>query len=61
MQGFAADIQDQTKENGDFRHILDTCSNLQLAVMSLKPGEDIGAQTHATHDQFFRIPTLPPV
>jgi mannose-6-phosphate isomerase-like protein (cupin superfamily) len=23
--------------------------------MSLKPGQDIGAETHATHDQFFRL------
>jgi mannose-6-phosphate isomerase-like protein (cupin superfamily) len=24
-------------------------------LMSLKPGQDIGAETHATHDQFFRV------
>jgi mannose-6-phosphate isomerase-like protein (cupin superfamily) len=23
--------------------------------MALKPGQDIGSETHATHDQFFRI------
>jgi mannose-6-phosphate isomerase-like protein (cupin superfamily) len=55
MTGFVADIGDQTEENADFRHVLYTGSNLQLVVMSLKPGEDIGAETHATHDQFFRI------
>jgi mannose-6-phosphate isomerase-like protein (cupin superfamily) len=44
-----------TEPNTDFRHALYTGKNLQLVVMSLKPGEDIGVETHATHDQFFRV------
>ena len=55
MKGFVADIEELTEENIDFRHVLYTGENLQLVLMSLKPGEDIGSETHATHDQFFRI------
>ena len=55
MKGYCDDIEDQTEENVDFRHVLYTGKNLQLVVMSLKAGEDIGAETHATHDQFFRV------
>jgi mannose-6-phosphate isomerase-like protein (cupin superfamily) len=55
MKGYVADIEDLTEANKDFRHVLYTGQNLQLVLMSLKPGQDIGAETHATHDQFFRI------
>ena len=55
MKGYVADIEDLTKANKDFRHVLYTGQNLQLVLMSLKPGQDIGSETHATHDQFFRI------
>ena len=39
----------------DFRHVLYTGHTLQLVLMALKPGQDIGAETHARHDQFFRV------
>ena len=55
MQGFVDDIEGLTQGNRDFRHVLYTGNNLQLVLMSLEPGEDIGTETHATHDQFFRI------
>lgn len=55
MKGYVAAIEDQTEANKDFRHVLYTGQNLQLVLMSLKPGQDIGAETHAMHDQFFRI------
>ncbi len=55
MKGYVADIEDLTEANKDFRHVLYTGQNLQLVLMSLKPGQDIGSETHATHDQFFRI------
>lgn len=57
MRGFVADIEDLTEENTNFRHVLYTGKNLQLVLMSLNPGEEIGEETHATHDQFFRIET----
>lgn len=55
MKGYCDDIEDRTEANTAFRHVLYTGKNLQLVVMSLKPGEDIGVETHATHDQFFRV------
>ena len=55
MKGFVTDIEELTEENGNFRHVLYTGKNLQLVLMSLKPGQDIGKETHKTHDQFFRI------
>ena len=55
MKSFVADIENLTEQNADFRRVLYTGKNLQLVVMSLLPGEAIGEEVHATHDQFFRI------
>lgn len=55
MTGYTSDIEKLTEENTAFRHVLYTGPHLQLVLMSLKPGEDIGMETHKTHDQFFRI------
>ena len=55
MKGLVIDIEEWTEENVDFRHVLYTGKNLQLVLMSLKPGQDIGEETHKKHDQFFRI------
>jgi mannose-6-phosphate isomerase-like protein (cupin superfamily) len=55
MQGFVADIEKLTVENTDFRRVLYTGKYLQLVLMTLKPGEEIGAEVHQGHDQFFRI------
>lgn len=41
-------------ENEYFRKVLYTDKRLQLVVMSLKPNEDIGEETHEL-DQFIRI------
>jgi len=48
-------IEDITKENENFRKVLYTGKYSQLVVMSLKPGEEIGAEVHEGHDQFFRF------
>ena len=55
MKGFVADIEDLTQDNTDFRRVLYTGHNLQLVVMSLNPGEEIGEEVHDDRDQFFRI------
>ena len=55
MNGYKADIETLTAENTAFRQVLYTGLHLQLVLMALKPGEDIGMETHKTHDQFFRI------
>jgi mannose-6-phosphate isomerase-like protein (cupin superfamily) len=55
MKGFIADIEDLTKDNTDFRRVLYTGKNMQLVVMTIKPGEEIGDEVHEDRDQFFRI------
>ena len=55
MKGFIADIEDLTTSNTDFRRVLYTGKFLQLVLMTLKPGEEIGEEVHEDHDQFFRI------
>lgn len=55
MKGFVQDIERATLENGDFRRVLYTGKYLQLVLMTLQPGEEIGEEVHEDHDQFFRI------
>lgn len=55
MKGFIADIEERTEKNSDFRHVLYTGKQMQLVLMSLKPGEDIGEEVHRDRDQFFRV------
>ena len=50
----AGNIEKAAERNTTFRTVLYTAKNCQLVVMSLKPGEDIGAEVHKL-DQFFRI------
>lgn len=55
MNGYITDIERDTVANEDFRRVLFTGPNLQLVLMTLQPGEDIGLETHDDHDQFVRI------
>ncbi|MBV9512134.1 MAG: cupin domain-containing protein [Caulobacteraceae bacterium] len=55
MRGFIGDIESLTVENTDYRRVLYTGRHLQLVLMTLQPGEEVGAEVHETHDQFFRI------
>ena len=55
MKGFVADIEDLTEQNDDFRRVLYTGHHLQLVLMTIQPGDEIGEETHADRDQFFRI------
>ncbi len=55
MRGFVADIETLTVGNSDFRRVLYTGKYLQLVLMTLQPGEEIGEEVHEDHDQFFRI------
>jgi mannose-6-phosphate isomerase-like protein (cupin superfamily) len=55
MKGFVDDIDDMTKKNSDFRRVLYTGGQMQLVLMALKPGEEIGEEVHRDRDQFFRI------
>ncbi len=52
---FAVNIEEATKQNNAFRRALWTGTHLQLTLMSLNPGEDIGLEVHPNLDQFVRI------
>lgn len=54
-KGFKENIESLTIENNNFRKVLYSGEHMQLVLMSLKPGEDIGLETHNENDQFFRI------
>ena len=55
MKGFVEDIEELTEDNKDFRRVLYTGKHLQLVLMALQPGEEIGEEVHEDHDQFFRV------
>ncbi len=55
MKGFNDNIEKSTLENDNFRKVLYTGKHSQLVLMSLKPSEDIGMETHDENDQFFRF------
>jgi len=55
VKGFVDDIEKLTEGNTDFRRVLYTGKNLQLVLMTLQPGEEIGAEVHEDRDQFFRV------
>ena len=55
MKGFKANIEKETLDNDNFRKVLYTGKHLQLVLMSLKPGEEIGEEIHQNNDQFFRF------
>lgn len=55
MKGYVGDIENETEKNTDYRRVLYTGKHLQLVLMSLEPGCDIGEEVHDTHDQFFRF------
>jgi len=55
MKGFKDSIEKLTLENESFRRVLYTAKHSQLVLMSLKPEEEIGLETHSDTDQFFRF------
>jgi mannose-6-phosphate isomerase-like protein (cupin superfamily) len=55
MNGYHDDIETLTTANSDFRRVLYTGKHLQLVLMTLQPGEEIGSEVHDGIDQFFRF------
>lgn len=54
-RGFVGNLEQETRKNKDFRRVLYTGKYSQLVLMRLRPGEEIGAETHGDVDQFFRF------
>jgi mannose-6-phosphate isomerase-like protein (cupin superfamily) len=52
---FVTDIETATLGNDAFRATLWTGAHLQLTVMCLQPGEEIGLEVHHDRDQFLRV------
>ena len=52
---FVIDIEKATLQNNNFRTALWTGCHLQLTLMSINVGEDIGLEKHPDLDQFIRI------
>ena len=55
MDGFAGNIEKMTEENDLFRKVLYTGKNIQLVLMAIQPGDEIGEEIHEDRDQFFRF------
>ena len=55
MTGWVGDIEQATTGNTNFRTVLFTGQHMQLVVMTLKPGEEIGVEMHDHLDQFIRV------
>lgn len=54
MKGYVTNIEEKALQNTNFREVLYTDERVQLVVMSILPGEEIGAEVHNL-DQFIRI------
>lgn len=50
---FHQNLKKLVKENTNFRKVVFTGKHSQLVLMSLRPGEEIGEETHPTIDQIF--------
>src|SRR3954453_21121615 len=54
-RGYCDNIEKLTLANEDFRRVLYTGKHVQLVLMTLLPGEEIGEEVHEDRDQFFRF------
>lgn len=54
-QPFVVNIEEAAERNRTFRTALWTGNNLQVTLMSIGVGEDIGLEVHPNVDQFLRI------
>lgn len=48
-------IEKETNKNTYYRKVIATTPNMQLVLMSLKPGQDIGLEVHPYITQFIRV------
>jgi mannose-6-phosphate isomerase-like protein (cupin superfamily) len=55
MSRYVLDLERETISNTDFRRVIFTGHDLQLVLMTIAPGEELGAEIHPDHDQFIRV------
>lgn len=51
MSGYHANLFGEARDNEDFRRVLDTTKHMQLVVMTIPPGGEIGEEVHDGIDQ----------
>lgn len=54
-QAWSADIETLTRRNEYWREVIYTSDKMQIALMSVPPGAELGAEVHKESDQFFRV------
>lgn len=54
-QPYVVNIEDITKENDKFRVAKWTGANLQMTLMAIPVGGEVGLEVHGDHDQFLRV------
>lgn len=54
-QPFVIDIDQATKQNNTYRTAIWTGDHLQVTLMSINVGDDIGLEVHQNVDQFLRL------
>lgn len=52
---FVINIEEATLANSNYRTTLWTGQHLQMTVMTIEPGHDIGLEVHHDRDQFLRV------
>lgn len=52
---YSASLRDETLKSDAFRRVLETTQSMQLATMTLLPGETTGFEVHMTTEQFFYV------
>lgn len=52
---FVTNIEEKTLENTNYRTTLWSGKYMQMTVMAIAPGDDIGLEVHEDHDQFLRV------
>ncbi len=52
---YVVNVEELTLANENFRTTAWTGKNLQMTLMTIQPGEEIGLEVHEDHDQFLRI------
>ncbi|PAY23853.1 cupin [Dietzia natronolimnaea] len=52
---YVVNIEDEILSNTNYRTTLWTGKHMQMTVMAIAPGDDIGLEVHEDHDQFLRV------
>ena len=52
---YVVNIEELTLENENFRTAAWTGMNMQMTLMTIQPGSEVGLEVHEDHDQFLRI------